>query len=171
MLNLHPLLRHHLCHLPRYFFLWNFFFFGHHELFGLQATLEFQCIEFEPTQPLIDMSLRKVLTSLHSALRKQVSRSIPIVTTPIRYLGSEVFNLISYSLESILFVLLPFSVRFAFRLHELRSWLATTTVRPTTHVPQANCRLLLTCYLHVHVHVVHVYQTIVHPYSWKVTDL
>jgi hypothetical protein len=139
-LDLRPLLRHHLRHLPRYFFLWKFSIFSyHHELFGLQATLKFRCIEFEPTHLLIGMSLCKVLTSLRSALRKRVSRSIPIVATPVRYLGSEVFNLIPHSPESILLVLPPFSVRFAFRLRKSRSWLAMTTVRPTIHVPQANC--------------------------------
>jgi hypothetical protein len=104
-LDLRPILRHHLCHLPRYF-LWKFsIFFCHHELFGLQAILEFWCIEFEPTHPLIGMSLRKVLTSLRLALRKRVSRFIPIVATLVGYLGSEVFNLTHHSPESILLVL------------------------------------------------------------------
>jgi hypothetical protein len=100
------------------------FFFCHHKLFGLQATLEFRCIDFEPTHPLIGISLCKVLTSLRSALCKWISRYIPIVTTPVGYLGSEVFNLIPHSHESILLVLPPFSVRFAFCLCESRSWLA-----------------------------------------------
>ena len=172
MLDLHPLLRHHLCHLPRYFFLWKFsIFFYYHELYGLQATLEFRCIEFEPTHPLIGMSFRKVLTSLHSALRKWVSRSIPIVTTPIRYLGSEVFNLIPRSPESILLVLPPFNIRFVFYFRESWSWLATITVRPTTHMPQANYRFLLTYCLYAHMHLVHVCQTVAPPHSWKITKL
>jgi hypothetical protein len=74
MLYLCSLLRHHLCHLPWYFFLWNvFIFFCHHELFGLHATLEFWCIEFETGFPPIGLSLYKGLMLVHSALRKRVS--------------------------------------------------------------------------------------------------
>jgi hypothetical protein len=137
-----------------------FYFLCHQELFGLQATLEFKYIKFEPTHPPIGTNLRKVLTSMRSALYKPVSRSIPIVTAQVGYLGSEVFDLIPHSPELILLVLPPFSVRFAFRLRKSQSWLATTTVQPTTHVLQANCQLLLTCLVRM----------VAPPHSWKVIE-
>jgi hypothetical protein len=173
MLDLRPLLRHHLRHLPWYFFLWIFFliFFCHHELFGLQATLEFWCIESEPVHPPSGMSLRMVLTSMRSALRRRVFGSILIVTTRVGYLGRKGFELILQCPKLILLVLPQFSVKFAFRLRELRSWLVTTTVWPTTHVLQANCRLLLMCCLRVCVHPVHVCKAIAPPHSQKATEL
>jgi hypothetical protein len=66
----------------------------HQEPFGLQATLKFQFIEFELVHLPMGMSLRMVLTSVPFALCKRLSRSTPIVTTHVRYLGSEGFDLI-----------------------------------------------------------------------------
>jgi hypothetical protein len=117
--------------LSRYLFFVEFFYYN--ELFGLQATLEFRCIEFEPTHPPIGMSLRKVLKSLRSSLYKRVSRSNPIVTTQVGYLGSEGFDLIPQNCELLLHVLSIFSDKFVFRPHVPQSLLMTMNIR-TIHV-------------------------------------
>ena len=109
-----------------------------HKFFGW-IPLEFWNIEYESTHLLIIISLHKVLMSMRSALNKRFSRSTPFVTTQVGYLGGKVFNLIPHSLELILLVLPTFSNIFAFCLRKSWHWLMMTTVRPTTHVPQANC--------------------------------
>jgi hypothetical protein len=102
-------------------------------------SLGFWSLEFGPVCPLSNMSLRMVLTSMRSVLRRRVFGSIPFVTTQIEYLGRRGFKLILQCPKLIPLVLPWFSIRFAFRHRESQSWLATKIVRPITYVSQVNC--------------------------------
>jgi hypothetical protein len=110
---------------------------SHHSVFPKIPL--FWSLGFGPIHPPSGMSLRMVLTSVRSALRKRVFGSIPFMTTQAGYLGRRGFKLIIQCPKLIPLVLPWFSVRFANRHHESRSWLATTIVWPTTHVLQASC--------------------------------
>ena len=127
--------------------------------------------EFEPVHPSSGMSLRMMLMSMHSTLHIRFSGSIPLVMTQVGYLGRRGFKLILQCRKLLLHVLSSFSDKFAFHLCKSWNWLVTTTIQPTTHVPQTNCLLLLMCSICMHVHLVYVCKAVAPSHSWKVTEL